>query len=93
MRGVDDGIKVYDRHDPGPVRSEVRFKNPQAIVWVGVGEGLAEFMDERTFKHLIPECERKEEMYPRDLQAPYPCHIRPSSNEDTIPAGSRDTTC
>ena len=75
MCGADDGIKVYDGHDPGPVWSEVRFENLQAIVRVGVGEGLAEFMDERTFKHLIPEREQKEEMYPCDLQAPYPCHI------------------
>ena len=60
MCGADDGIDVHYRHNPVAIIAVVGFKNPQAVVWVWISETLAEFMDERAFKHLLPKRERKE---------------------------------
>ena len=57
MRSADDGINVDDGHDPIPVIVVVRFENPQAVVGVGISETPAEFVDERTFEHLLPKRE------------------------------------
>lgn len=91
MHGTDDGIEVYNGHYPGPVFGEVGFKDPQAVVWVWVSEGFAELVDKRAFEHLVLQHERKEEMHPRNLQAPYPCDGRSGGDEDAIPAGSCNT--
>jgi len=57
MCGADDGINVHDGHDPVAVVVVVRLENPQVVVWVWIGEALAEFVDERALEYLLPECE------------------------------------
>ena len=59
MPGTDDGIDMHNGHDPVPIVIIVWFKDPQAVVWVGICETLAEFVNECTFERLLPERERK----------------------------------
>ena len=57
MGSTEDGVDVHNGHDSVPIPVVVRFKHPQAVVWVGVSERLAKFVDESAFKGLLPECE------------------------------------
>ena len=57
MDSVDDGVDEHSGHYSVPIPIIVQFKHPQAIVWVGVSEGLAKFMNEGAFKCLLSECE------------------------------------
>ena len=72
MCSVDDGIGVYDGHNPGPVGTAIWFKDPKAVVRVRVSEALAVFVDEGAFIHCAPEPKREEEVYPRNIEVPYP---------------------
>lgn len=89
MCGADDGVNVYNRHDSVPIVTVVRFKNPQAIVRVGVSETPAEVVNECAFKSVLPEGEQKEELYPRNIKA---AHVRPSLKDNTVVTGRCDTT-
>ena len=59
MSGANNGIDVHNRHNSVPVVVVVGFKNPQAIVRVGISERLAVFVDKGTFKCLISDYKRK----------------------------------
>ena len=50
---MDNGVDVHNRHYSVPIPIVIWFKHPQAIVWVGVSEGLAIFVNEGTFKCLL----------------------------------------
>ena len=56
---ADYRVHMNDGHDPIPVTVEIRLDDPHAVVGIGIVEGLAKVVNERTRKCVIPDFKRK----------------------------------